>query len=127
MKSYFIINGNVYKNMIVDTGREAIARRLCQDGSNVFKYIALGTSSTPVDSTDTTLGNEIIRQEASFLWNGDDYYWVLTSTFESGAGTITEAGIFNDISNGTMLARCVFNPIIKESGQILIVNWRCYI
>ena len=49
----------------------------------------------------------------------------MTSIFAPGIGTgsITEAGIFNAASSGTMLSRTVFDPVNKTSSDQLSIIW----
>jgi len=61
------------------------------------KYIALGDDDTPAKSSDTGLGNEIVRQAISTLEYADDKI-LLQETFLAAdcAFYIKEAGIFAD-------------------------------
>ena len=48
-----------------------------------------------------------------------------TATFPAGTGTgaVTEAGIFNASSGGTMLCRTTFPVVTKGSGDTLAITW----
>jgi hypothetical protein len=47
------------------------------------------------------------------------------SSFEAGdaTGAVTEAGIFNASSSGTMLCRVVFSAINKAADDTMSVTW----
>jgi hypothetical protein len=47
------------------------------------------------------------------------------ATFPAGTGTgaVTEAGIFNASSSGTMLCRTVFPVVNKQSGDSMTITW----
>jgi hypothetical protein len=48
-----------------------------------------------------------------------------TATFPAGTGTgaITEAGIFNASTAGTMLCRTTFPVVNKQAGDTIAVTW----
>jgi hypothetical protein len=49
----------------------------------------------------------------------------LSTTYAAGTGTgaLTEAGIFNAGSGGTMLSRVVFSAINKGAADSLTISW----
>ncbi|MDE1843574.1 MAG: hypothetical protein KGH95_08000, partial [Thaumarchaeota archaeon] len=104
-------------------------------GTSVFKYIAIGTSSTGLSASNTNLAAEstsfttprigntpTITQAAS----GAGSTVTLTSTFVTNAGvTAQEAGIFDTSTSntGNMFARQGFSPIQLLSGDSLGITW----
>ena len=50
---------------------------------------------------------------------------VYVSSFEAGEGTgaVTEAGVFNASSSGTMLCRTVFPVVNKGADDTMSVTW----
>jgi hypothetical protein len=48
------------------------------------------------------------------------------ATFGAGqsTGAVTEAGIFNDATAGTMLCRTVFDVINKGALDTLVITWK---
>ena len=50
---------------------------------------------------------------------------VYVDTFAAGTGTgaITEAGIFNASSGGTMLCRTVFSVVNKGASDAMTITW----
>lgn len=83
-------------------------------------YIAVGTGTTAAEATQTALVTELVRQAATFTKPSTKQFQ-LTTTLAAGVGTgaITEAGVFNASSAGTMLDRVVFSVINKASGDSL--------
>ena len=60
--------------------------------------------------TSTTVSTNTITYVASFAAG-------------TGTGAVTEAGIFNASSAGTMLCRTVFPVVNKQSGDSMTVTW----
>jgi hypothetical protein len=114
------------KNLVVTTGLGFIASRMAGTSANVMSHMAIGTGSTAAAAGNTTLGTESARV-------------ALTSTTPTGAavayvasfpaGTpasltaITEAGIFNASSAGTMLCRTVFAVVNKDVNDTMSITW----
>ena len=124
-------NGNLkdkreVKNLVVTTGREFIASRMAGTSSNVMSHMAIGTGATAAAAANTTLGTESARVAltSSTATSTTVSY---AATFPAGSpavdAAITEAGIFNASSAGTMLCRTTFNVINKASTDSLTVNW----
>ena len=45
------------------------------------------------------------------------------TSIDSGTGAITEAGIFNASSSGTMLCRTVFSVVNKGASDSMTITW----
>jgi len=111
-------------NLVVDTGLAFIASRMEDASSGVMSHMAVGTDTTAAAGTDTALGTELARVVLDGgAANGANM--VYTAEFEPGTGTgsLTEAGIFNDESGGTMLCRTVFAVINKGAADTMTVTW----
>ena len=115
-------------NMVVDAGYAGLAARLYSNAVEAeFEYIAIGSGTTAVDSSDTTLESEDYRALATGSRittdvANDTTNLSATITLTS-AGTITESGVFNDAAAGTMLARQTFSGLTLESGDQVQVIW----
>jgi len=113
-------------NLVVNTGNNLIASRLASASSAVIGWIALGTGTNTPARGDTTLQTELVRSATTVsggtVTNNQILY---QQTFGAGVGTgsLTEAGLFNAASLGTMAARTTFNVINKGSGDVLTVYW----
>lgn len=119
-------------NLVVTAGKGFIASRMASAGTGVMSHMAIGTNATAVVAGDTTLGasgtNEVARVELAVSGGTPSGSTVAYSaTFPAGtpgtAQAITEAGIFNANSAGTMLCRTVFSVINKGTLDSLTVNW----
>ena len=112
------------KNLIVDTGLNFICDRMKND-ETAMTHMALGSGSTAAAAGDTTLGSQLGSREAldsSTVTNNEIVY---VASFEAGdaTGAVTEAGIFNASTGGTMLCRTVFSVVNKAADDTLSVTW----
>jgi len=112
------------KNLVVTVGKNWIASRMQGTASNVMGYMAVGTDATAPAVGNTTLGAEVARvalTSATASTNTVTY----VATFGAGVGTgaLTEAGLFNAASVGTMLSRTTYSVINKGSGDEMTVTW----
>ena len=123
-------NGNIkeehkVKNLVVTTGKTYIANRMQGTSvATVMGWMAIGTNTTTPAVANTALGTEAGRVTlASFTSSGAQV--TATATFPAGTGTgaITEAGIFNAVSSGTMLCRTTFPVVNKAAGDSIAVTW----
>lgn len=115
------------KNLIVGAGLGHIASRLTGTAQAVMSHMAIGSGSTAAAAANTTLGSELGRVALASTTLSGTYSQnlVYTATFGAGTGTgsVTEAGIFNAASSGTMLCRTTFALITKGAGDTLQVTW----
>lgn len=131
------LNGKIVreiKNLITSAGKAQISLLAGSAAAVPFTYLALGTGSTAADIADTALGAETVvsglaraaatvSQETTTVTNDT---LQLTKAFTSaGAATaVTECGILNAASTGTLLGRQVFAAINTVSGDILTVTYK---
>ncbi len=122
-------NGNVkeerkIKNLIVNTGLNFICDRMKND-ETAMSHMALGSGSTAAAASDTALGTQLGSREALDSDTVSSNTITYTSSFEAGdaTGAVTEAGIFNATSGGTMLCRTVFAVVNKSADDSLSVTW----
>ena len=111
-------------NLVVTVGKNFIASRMVGTSSPVMSHMAIGTNATAPVSANTTLGTEVARvalSSATATANTVSY----SATFPAGTGTgaITEAGIFNAASSGTLLCRTTFAVVNKSASDVLTINW----
>ena len=97
-------------NLVVTTGKNLVASRLVGTTPAVMSHMAIGSGTTAAAAGNTALGTELGRVS---LTSGSASSAVVTyvATFAAGTGTgaVTEAGLLNASSSGTMLARTVFS------------------
>ncbi len=113
------------RNLIVNTGLNAILDRLVGTSEAVMSHMGLGSSSTAAAAGQTALVSQLGSREAidSSTVTGSSVAYVCTFEAGDATGTITEAGIFNASSGGTMLCRSVFSSITKGANDSLNVTW----
>lgn len=114
----------VVPNLVVTTGLNFIASRMIGTTSAAMSHMGIGTSTTAAAVGQTALVTQIHRNaltEVTNTANAVTYKCVFTPG--QGTGAITEAGIFNASSNGTMLCRTVFSVINKSAGDTLTITW----
>lgn len=115
-------------NLVVTAGLDYIASRIKEATATAMSHMAVGTDTTAAALGDTTLGTEVAGARVtldSTVVAADDNNVVYSATFPAGTGTaaLTEAGIFNASSSGTMLCRTVFSVINKAAADTMTVTW----
>jgi hypothetical protein len=122
-------NGNVkdqrkVNNLVVDTGLAYIADRMADAAESAMSHMAVGTGSTAAASGDTTLETEAGRVAlTSTTQTNEDVVYVATFSAGTGTGALTEAGILNGASGGTLLCRTVFSTVNKGASDSLQITW----
>ena len=113
-------------NLVVDAGENHIADRLSSSPSGAaMGWMAIGTGATAAAFGNTALGAEIDRNATTSITDSANVV-TYVGNWAAGDGTnsaITEAGIFNAASTGTMLARAVFAAINKGASDTLAITW----
>jgi hypothetical protein len=112
-------------NLITTAGRNAIVERLdSSPGTSQPTHMAIGTGATAAAAGDTALQTELDRNA---LTSNTSSANVLTMVGDwaagDGTGAITEAGVLNAASTGTLYARAVFSVINKAAGDTLQITW----
>ena len=112
------------KNLVVTVGKNLIASRLKDTTDGAMSHMAIGSGSTAAANADTTLGTELGRVSlTSTTVTNNNVAYVATFPAGTGTGAVTEAGLFNDVSAGTMLCRTVFSVINKGAADTLGITW----
>lgn len=114
------------KNLVVTTGLGYIASRMKDATATAMSHMAIGTGNTAAAAGNTTLGTESARVAlTSTTVTAAAVAYV--ATFPAGTpatlAAITEAGIFNASSAGTMLCRTVFAVVNKDVGDTMSITW----
>lgn len=114
-----------FKNLIVTAGKEWAASQIDDDNNDPkMSHMALGTGTTSPVVGNTTLETESARVALSDTTR-DAAITTYSASFGAGTGTgaVTEAGIFNDASAGTMLSRVTFAAVNKLANDTLAIDW----
>ncbi len=121
-----IIETKEINNLVVTTGLNYIASRMKDATATAMTHMAVGTGSTAAALGNTTLGTEVAASRTALTSTTVSTNTIqYACTFGAGVGTgaLTEAGVFNASSAGTMLCRTVFSAINKAAGDSLTITW----
>jgi len=120
-----VVQEVVVPNLVVTAGKNWIAGRMYDTGiPDEMSHMAIGTDNTAAAAGDTGLGTEAGRVAlTSTTVTANSVAYVATFPAGTGTGAITEAGIFNAASSGTMLCRTVFSVINKGAADTLGITW----
>ena len=121
------LNGELVRdidNLVVTAGKGYVASRIKDATATAMSHMAIGSGTGAAAAGNTALGTELGRVS---LTSTDVSAAVVTyvGTFAAGTGTgaVTEAGILNASSGGTMLARTVFSVVNKGANDSMTVTW----
>lgn len=111
-------------NLVVTVGKNFIASRMVGTASGVMSHMAVGTGTTSPVVGNTTLETEIARVAlTSGAASGAVATYAATFGAGTGTGAITEAGILNAGSGGTLLCRTTFAVVNKGSADAMTITW----
>jgi hypothetical protein len=111
-------------NLVVDTGLDYIASRMKDTSATAMSHMAIGSGTDDPANDDTTLQTELGRVSlTSTTVTSNSVEYVATFAAGTGTGAVTEAGIFNDVTAGTMLCRTEFAVINKAAGDSMTITW----
>ena len=112
-------------NLVVSAGLEFICSRMAGTSADVMSHMALGSDTTAAAAGQTDLLSILGSREALDSSTASNNTITYVSSFEAGEGTgaVTEAGVFNAASSGTMLCRTVFAVVNKAADDTMSVTW----
>jgi hypothetical protein len=112
------------KNLVVTVGKNFIASRMKDTTDTAMSHMAIGSGTTAAAVGDTALGTELGRVSlTSTTVTTNNVAYVATFPAGTGTGAVTEAGLFNASSSGTLLCRTVFSVINKGAADTLGITW----
>jgi hypothetical protein len=122
-----LLNKFEVPNLVVTSGKQYIASRIKDTTFGAMSHMEIGTSSTAASASDSTLVSPSGRVSLSNTVVSTNTI-TYTATFPAGTGTSTspgiqEAGIFNNVTGGTMLCRTVFPSVAKAAGDSIAITW----
>jgi hypothetical protein len=111
-------------NLVVDAGLDHIAARIKDATETAMTHYAVGSGSTAAAAADTDLGSILGSRVTLTSTTVTDNEVAYVADFGAGVstGAITEAGVFNASTGGTMLARVVFSTINKAADDTLQIT-----
>lgn len=112
-------------NLVVDTGLAYIASRMKDATANPMTHMAVGSGTTAPSASNTDLQSILGSREVLDSTDVTGSSVSFSCGFEAGEGTgaITEAGLFNSVTGGTMLCRTTFAVINKGASDTLSIVW----
>jgi hypothetical protein len=120
-------------NLVVNTGLRFIAESMLKNTTNSparMTHMAVGSGTGNAAAVDTALQSQLARvifdSSTSVTTNvtNDSVQYVATFPAGTGTGAVTEAGVFNASTAGTMLCRTVFPVINKGALDTLVITWK---
>lgn len=129
-----VIDEREVQNLITTAGKAGISARINGVGSpTAYTYLAVGTGTTAPASGNTALETEITdsglartaatASQVTTTTTNDtaqlSYTWTV-----SGTKAVTECGILNASTSGTMLGRQTFSAINVVSGDSLQITYK---
>ena len=116
----------IVPNTVVTAGKGFIASRMKDATATAMSHMELGTGSTGAVVANTTLETVIASSRTALTSSTvttNSVAYVATFGAGVGTGAVTEAGIFNASSAGTMLCRTTFSVINKAAADTLGITW----
>ena len=114
------------KNLVVTVGKGFIASRMKDATATAMTHMEVGTGTTAAAVGDTALQTPVASSRVtltSTTVTTNNVAYVATFPAGTGTGALTEAGLFNASSSGTMLCRTVFSVINKGAADTLGITW----
>lgn len=119
-----------FATVVVNGGFAIITNRIIQSGT-APKYIGWGTGAGTAAASDTTLFTEKLvdlstsagtdhttgTESRTTTTNSNDTYTVTGTRTATGGGTVTNAGLFDAASGGTLFVKGDFTGIGLSSGD----------
>ena len=111
-------------NLVVNSGLAFICSRMAGTSPAVMTHMGVGSGTTSAAAGQTALVSQLGSREALDSTNASANTIVFVCSLEAGDGTgaVTESGIFNAASSGTMLARVVFPVVNKQADDTMSIT-----
>ncbi len=126
-KLIIALNGRTVQevdNLVVTAGKGYVASRIKDATATAMSHMAIGSGTNDPAAGDTTLQTELGRVAlTSTTVSAAVVTYVATFGTGTGTGAVTEAGILNASSSGTLLCRTEFSVVNKGSSDSMTVTW----
>ena len=113
-------------NLVVTAGKQHIAAKIAAITNTppAMTHMGIGTGTATPGAGDTALITQTGRVSlAGAVVSTNTITYTATFPAGTGDGAITEAGIFNASTAGTMLCRTTFPVVTKAAGDTIAVTW----
>lgn len=113
-------------NLVVTVGKKFIASRMTGAASAIMSHMAIGSGVVAPTVGDLTLGSELGRvalTTAGGVATNNVVQFIGSFGAGVGTGAVTEAGIFNASSSGSMLCRTTFPVVNKGTDDSITITW----
>jgi len=115
------------KNLVVNVGKQFIASSMLKTASNTpvaMTHMGIGSGVVAPAVSNTALGAQLGRVSlASAAASGAVVTYTASFPAGTGTGAVTEAGVFNAASAGTLLCRTVFAVVNKGVDDAMSITW----
>ena len=123
-------DGRVYQipqaNLVMTAGFTRIAALIAETSTGFPDYIAIGTGTTAAAITQTALVTEVDRNQVASKTasSGVATFKAFFGKNEANGYTISELGLFDLPSGGTMFCRSVLSSTVAKTNTIsLTITW----
>jgi len=112
-------------NLVVAVGKTFIASRMVDASAAVMSHMTVGSGVTIPAPGDTDVESILGTRKALTSTTPSSNTVTYVATFAAGesTGAITEAGILNASTAGTMLCRTTFPVVNKAAGDSITITW----
>ena len=126
------MNGELIRevpNLVTTVGKGFVAASMLKTSSNspaAMTHMELGTGTTDPVVGNTTLETIVSSSRTALATpsvSGAVVTYVCTFPAGTGTGALTEAGILNAGSGGTLLCRTEFAVVNKGSADAMTITW----
>jgi hypothetical protein len=110
-----------FEDLVVNSGLDAACGAVFDRSASrpaAFDYIAIGTDGTTPSASQTALGNEVMRVQATYSKDPNTGECSIDATFNiQSSYALQECGIFNASASGTMYCRDTYTMKNVVSGD----------
>lgn len=118
-----LLEEKVIKNLVVTAGINWIIDRL-KNTPAIMSHLAVGTNTAAAAAGNTALGAELTRVAlTSSTPSAGTITYIASLPAGTATGALTEAGLFNAPTEGTMMARTVFPVVNKGVNDAISITW----
>lgn len=113
-------------NLVTSAGLNLVRDLLDGDSVAGITHFAVGTGTAAVTALDTALGSEVFRDNVTSRETTPQQLTVkyYLGSAEANGSALSEAGLANASSGGTLFARVLLTPVINKSSAIAVTfSW----